>query len=358
VVLFATCADGDDEPSEIIIPISIAGKVALDGNGQAGAMVSVDNTINFSTVTDSNGDFVFHGVNPGSHLIEIKKVFPAAEFATQLDLFSRKVISVEADEDTTLETVNLMKPPVLDSTVTSAHAVAIKWTAANDPEFRSYQVLMSTSSDISEENRQLIYTSTVSSDTVFVATGLTEYTFYYFKVIQMGGPASESESNTLEVRTKTVQLIRNNSFERLYSNGYPYDWNLYYNPATSIAVDKTTAFSGSNSLKFSHPVSQGCYEMIALHVFNVDDVVLGYNYKLTFRYKSDFTYNGEANINLEYGANVYTKEISFNSSSGWQQFEIEFPMVTRYAFTVEVAIHFCVPVNGNWWIDDVTLAAD
>jgi hypothetical protein len=73
---------------------------------------------------------------------------------------------------------------------------------------------------------------------------------------------------------------------------------------------------------------------------------------------ADFTYNGEANINLEYGASVYTKEISFNSSSGWQQFEIEFPMVTRYAFTVEVAIHFCVPVNGNWWIDDVTLAAN
>lgn len=352
IVLFG-CNEEDDGL------FSIHGTVVMDGNPLAGSTVTVDEKANFSDETDATGAFSIRGLAAGDHLVVITKTFQPEVFGTETSLTAEKHIDIGLNEDIDLGEIDLPKPTVLVALSPLTHSSAtLRWHSTPHEEFRLYIIYRHTSADFSDETATKIYAAASRLDTMFTDNTLTAKTTYYYRLYTMFGPGTRTLSNTLSITTENVQALKNGSFETVQSNGVPQDWQLYKNVTTELEVDRTTASAGANSLKFTHTLTDGCYELLFRQRINRALLEPGGRYKLRFKYRSNFTGDENVMVIKGFGSEWLPDyfPISFEASAGWKDFEAELVIPESLgANDMDLTIDFCIPRDALWWLDELSL---
>ena len=129
---------------------SINGIVEMNGAPLSGVLVSVDNKFNWSKETGTDGAFTLANIPKGEHQLFLTKTFEAGEFGTETALTSLQTLDLAVNENISIGTIDMAQPQVLFTPENVTHAsVQLKWSVADEPDFRMYTIYRHTSSDVS-----------------------------------------------------------------------------------------------------------------------------------------------------------------------------------------------------------------
>ncbi len=195
---------------------SVSGNVLVADLSIEGAVVTVDNSLNWETTTDRNGNYSINGITPGTHTLTIKYTTNSnLKIASNND---HGYVEISRDisvfEDLVIENIKLPKPikvfPISDSTESS---MTIVWSSTDASDFREYKVFRHNSSGLDESTGELVHVSTSKNDTVFVDHGLSPLSIYYYRVYLMNEYGKLGGSNIVSSHTLEKNYIVNGDFE-------------------------------------------------------------------------------------------------------------------------------------------------
>ncbi len=156
-------------------------------------------------------------------------------------------------------------------------------------------------------------------------------------------------------------IILNGDFEDL-ENNLPSNWdivdNKLGNPDNSILIDSLSIDTAGVSLKFHHAEDNGCWEMWIDQSIDKSKLSANTTYKLTLDYMSDFNHDDDFSIRLRNSTvNLsFYPPIEFVDDSNWHQLSYEFTTPSDIGNNdLDFKLHFCIPVIGDWWIDNINL---
>jgi hypothetical protein len=206
---------------------SVSGQILLDDVPVSNATVTIDNSLNWSTSTDKNGNYIIKNVNSGKHNIVIRystknisKINTNADQnfipASNNDSISYVEINKEISvyQDLILASLKLPKPVImLPISSTTESSIVIKWSATDAEDFREYKLFRHLTSGLDETTGELVHVSTSRNDTVFTDTKLTPLTNYYYRVYIMNDYGKLGGSNIVSSQTLVKNYIINGDFE-------------------------------------------------------------------------------------------------------------------------------------------------
>lgn len=338
--------------------------ISSNGEPVAGAKVTIDDKFNLEAESDTEGNFKITGVAKGAHFLAIEKNYPIGQDVT-VQPFFKKVMDVLVDKNVLLNDLTIPDPVVLEATSVSHAAAQLKWSFDN-PEFRGFKVYRHPVEDVNEATGALVFSSSLIADTVYTDKGLLPEAQYFYRVYTHLGANELGASNIISITTTAEpvtfeQVILNGSFEDISpSDGNPLYWQLIHQANTSnsnVVPDNTVSSGGNYSLKFSHGITGSCWEVFIRQNIKRQLLQAGKTYKMTFKYKADFTDNRPFSIWLKNGTlNLNMPYQGIFENNVWKDFLLEFTLPSNIGTAdVQLTLHFCIPVTGSWWVDDVEL---
>lgn len=216
LIIPISCSDKTSDPSG---SYNVVGSVYYNDLPIANATVSIDNMLNWTTQTNSQGNFEISGVSNGIHSLK-------ASYYLEDNSFSERTMDIAVYDNVELNTVVLPKavelfPP--DSV--TYNSISMKWSQSTADDFREYKVYRHHTSGLDETTGELVHVSTFRSDTLFTDTGLSSLFTYYYRVYIMNEYGRLGGSNIVSATTENYEVIQNGSFEIIdQSVNFPESW--------------------------------------------------------------------------------------------------------------------------------------
>jgi len=269
----------------------VDGIVYQNGEPVNNAKVTIDNTINYTTYTNQNGEFIIENVNEGAHSIEIYK-----ESQNDTNSYTMRTYDTSINSNTTLNNLELPTPVILlNPEQLSANSITLNWNPTDASDFREYKVYKHSSSGLDQNTGELIHVSTELNSTSFVYEGSTSMETYYFRVFIMNDFGLLAGSNIVSITTANLNIFPDGGFEQNDTQNF---WTLSgFNSTWNI--DSTIKHDGSNSLHISiDPNSLSSHGKIEHLQFN--NLTTGVQYKFSFWYRFDGINNDCSDIQVDF----------------------------------------------------------
>lgn len=200
---------------------SIRGVLFVQDEPLSNANVQIDENLNWKTTTDEFGEFEVQGVTDGEHILRASKV-------EDNDQIVSIESSVNINQSTTdLGEIRLPLPPFMydiDSVNTTHEKVPLRWSLANDPEFREYKVYRRDNPGLDEDTGELIFVSTSREDTTFIDTPSSSGITYYYRVYVLSAFGKLGGSNLVNIKVPSKNLIQNPGLEESSDGIRPDIW--------------------------------------------------------------------------------------------------------------------------------------
>lgn len=140
-LIFLGCIANSNEPSE---NYSVSGNLIYEGAPLPNATISLDNRVDLTAQSNSNGEFSIKNVPRGDYTITAEKSNPDGSFL-------EKSSEISVTQDITIESFILPKGvKLLDPTEINATSMQLIWNATNANDFREYKLYKHTSSGLDE----------------------------------------------------------------------------------------------------------------------------------------------------------------------------------------------------------------
>jgi len=174
-VIFS-CKKNNTDPTK---SYSVSGKIISDSKPIENATVSLNDKINFTTQSNSEGDFIINDVPEGEYTLNIEKTQPDGSYI-------KKSSDISVLNNINFESLLLPKGVKLsnpfDVTSTTMH---LSWSPTDANDFREYKLYSHTTSGLDENTGTLVHVATAINDTQFTVTNLNPLTDYFFRVYIM-----------------------------------------------------------------------------------------------------------------------------------------------------------------------------
>jgi hypothetical protein len=314
-----------------------------------GAKVQIDDSYNFSSITDSNGSFEINDVSKGEHQIQVTKDYDSS--------FVERSYTITVETDLILEAMRLPSALILlnediRQTLTS-DMIDLNWSQSDAEDFREYKIYRHTSSGLDESTGELIHVSTFRGDTVFTDS-IPHFSTYYYRLYQMNEYGRLGGSNIVKVSSeeyKNIPLVYLNEINLRYLNQGETLW-LYF-PVVSGEIYKITWDHIEWEIDF--PTDLSCFrEDKTTHYFE-NEVILPH-------------LSGPKTILAEANENVYLKiKSQVPGSNGIFRIQIDnlsykdalqINLDTEYDISVDVGesklIYFVVDANSKYEINSIS----
>lgn len=243
--LFLKCNKNTTEPQD---GFTIQGTILYKNSTLANASVTINNDVNFTTISDVSGNFVISNVPAGEHTLKMSKSFADGTFVEREN-------NLLVDADIILNSLKLPKAIFLnDPFSVTSKSISLSWSATDADDFREYKIFRHINSGLDEATGELIHISTSVQDTIFTDTGLNALSDYYYRTYVMNDFGRLGGSNIVSVSTLNRNLFPDGGFEE--SSVLSDNWTVNFLPASSSAqIDDSLSYEGNNSLHLILPVS-------------------------------------------------------------------------------------------------------
>lgn len=277
------------------------------------------------------------------------------KYYLHLFFIASAIMLISCNEDNLPNNVTL-NPLTEDST-----GVTLSWSESNDNSFVAYNIYRNTTSGI-DNNSNLIHVETSQSTTTFKDSMVDPLQKYFYRVYVVNDDGISTGSNIESIFTTLngENIVNNSSFENT-SAGSLDDWNLEENlmgdSSNFIIVDNTTSSDGSQSLKFHHDESTGCWEMWIYQYISIADLTSEATYRFSIDYKSNTAFTSQSGMGLRIfnsEFNIQVPMATFNGDGSWHTYTDEFTLPANISgASPQLMIHFCNQGIVDWWIDNI-----
>ncbi len=195
LVLFFGCEKNSVNPDGEFF--TVEGKVLNSAGPVENATVKIDNALNWTTKTSSDGSFTIKDVTKGSHELSIKQQSDNGQFSIRNE-------NIEVNKDLLLEALLLPKPVHLEEAVIdqelTVNKINLVWTRSTASDFREYKIYKHTTSGLDETTGELIHVATTALDTSFVDS-MSHSSRFFYRVFVLNEYGQIGGSNIIEVKT-------------------------------------------------------------------------------------------------------------------------------------------------------------
>ncbi len=226
-------------------------------------------------------------------------------------------------------------------------SVDLSWTESSLGNFDRYEVYRSTSANVTTAN-DLIFSSTTSTDTSFIDTGLSIGAAYYYRVFVFNSRNVATPSNERSTTTVPLPMPLVDPMENLDNWDATGTWG----------PDGTSPYGGSFSLNDSpgdvSPLSSNTYILTAVNLTGSTWPVLRFWDRFAFADTGDWGYL-EVSTNGSTWYRIYT---TTNTRTAWAEQGID---LSQWKTADNLRIRFTVATNGSgsddgWYLDDLSIA--
>ncbi len=237
-------------PQDPIGTLKVKGKVLLNGEPIQGALVAIDEVLNWKSTTSSDGSFEINGVSNGNHIISAKKELEEGKLVFQ----SASIVTENPEND--IGTLDLPFPihmqPINNVQV---EAVPLSWDRITGGNLMEYKIYRKDSPGLDETTGQLIYSTSNIDETSYTDTDFRTGRTYYYRVFAYLESGRYTGSNIVSTTIPEVNIVLNADFEESAAGTLPDNWDqtLSGNPQFDyFDVSSENVISGSYSLKVSY----------------------------------------------------------------------------------------------------------
>ncbi|MCZ6803486.1 MAG: hypothetical protein O7D86_06025 [Proteobacteria bacterium] len=187
----------------------LIGTLTMNGIPVAGASIQIDNILNWKATTDESGYFEIKNITLGEHTFKAYKQSGQNSYAQQ-----ESQVYINNGTNNFGE-VRLPIPPKMyeiDTLTVTSNSVMLNWTPSYDPEFREYKIYRKYDPGIDESTGELIFVSTVPTDTSFNDTRFTSGFKNYYRAYVLSAFGKLGGSNVISVSTPEINYLPNGDF--------------------------------------------------------------------------------------------------------------------------------------------------
>jgi len=341
LILLTGCKNNSTDPSG---SYSVSGKVYNNGQPLPDATISLDKKANYTSQTNSAGEFTIKNVPKGDYSLDVEKTNADGSFLS-------KTSSIAVANDVYLASILLPKGvTILAPTNITSNSFHLAWTATDANDFREYKLYRAATSGLDETTGTLVHVSTVINDTEFTDNSLNPLSNYYYRVYIMNDYGRLGGSNIVTSLTLTKNIIQNGSLE-LTSSNFPDNWLTYQDMPVNFVVDDLVAQDGNKSIRVDLNPEDGAanFGWFFYQMIDPAQVEQGKSYKISFWYKTDTL---DANQSVSFR---FTKDDKFwpvilnvpyfvqgpRTPGGWEYFSMNLTIpvesVSNYFFELNIS---------------------
>lgn len=352
---FLSCSEDSTTPEKNVFTVS--GYLMYDDKPLSSATISLDEKINYTTTSESDGSFKIADVPKGEYNLKIEKTFDNGSFLS-------KSTNLEVNDDVILDQFKLPLGVFLyDATNIIYSQATITWSATEANDFREYKLFRNLTSGLDENTGTLVHVSTSINDTTYIDNSLDPLTEYYYRVYLMNDYGKLGGSNIIKLTTENTSLILNGDFEEIGQDSLPTFWNFRSNEEIFKVISDGQAHSGKNYLlinpmKYVYDLSWGSLQ----YCVSYNNLLPSTEYILSFWYYVEDLV-GKSTLFVEFNPEqeIFLWDSITNEQEGqWLKYERKFTVPADisedYYLRFEVQVN--IPYNQESYkirIDDVSL---
>jgi hypothetical protein len=344
--LMMSCKEEVTNPNS---KFTVSGKAIYNDNPLAGAEVSLNKTLNYSTTTDSEGNFEITNVPSGNYNLTISKNFSDGKFTEISE-------DIAVTDNLNLSELKLPKAVLLyPITEITSSSVKLTWTPTDASDFREYKIYRHTTPGLDETTGTLIYVATSINDTSFIDSELFESTTYYYRIYVMNDFGRLGGSNINSAKTLFKNLIKNGDFESFNSSSEPTDWLLENDVWFVSNQNYQSGAYGLRGERNSYLVELGPGASLRQFI-PYPSIVPGKQYTFSYNYYvEDLAGNSTLKVaigtSVQSGYDIYYYFIDGTNSNGWEtkSFTFTAPVLTE-DLVVSCYVEVNIPYNNEPWL--------
>ena len=352
---------------------NVSGNLVQNGKPVPSATVSLSKKIEYTTQSDTNGNFSISNVANGEYNLTVDKANADGSFLSR-----NSNISVSGDVH--IESLILPKAIFLRAPIgITSSTMTIAWNSTDANDFREYKLYRNLSSGLDENTGTLAHVSTAINDTQFVDGALNPLTTYYYRVYVMNEFGRVGGSNIVNSKTLDSNLIVNGSFEDINrAINFPNQWKVLYSSssANKFSVDTLNFIDGNKSINCRLEVGDKGNNWFLYAVLDPSKFEVGKRYEFSFWYKADTLeqwnnarcyfgtdFNNLGNTSLFILNDFFNATQSPSSPINWTKYTYDFtvPSGTPSNYYLMFAIDRIAPSNyqfnlsANLWLDNLKI---
>ena len=348
IITLYMCSDNSTTPDNGFY--TVQGFVSNSQGIVAKALVVIDNSANWSTLTDNEGYFEFSDVPEGSHTLTMQKINDDGGFTeTEQNLI--------VNADVLLDALKLPKPlSIHEPTEITSSSIKLVWDKSDALDFYEYKLYRHEAQGLDETTGELIFVSIARSDTTFIDENLFSNKNYFYRVYQMNDIGRLGGSNIVSATTVLENLIPDGGFEEL-DNLEKYWFTSSGDTNNVLEITDSIKFSGYTSL---HASFNGTYPHPRMELDQILNIAPNTQYEISIAIKVDGNRQNTDDffLNLKQGSDyipVYfmipiTDAMTAYVNSEWSTYTKRFTTLDNNQ--LKVTFDF---FNNNVWIDDFSI---
>lgn len=282
----------------------VSGYLYIKNKPVSNATVVLNDMIQYSTKTNSQGYFKIENISAGPYQLKAAKISADSSFVV-------KSYNIDVNSNINLDSIILPNPVTIENCILDSanNKVTIAWSKSYAKDFREYKVYSHTTSGLDEITGTLEHVATDVNDTT-ITLQIPNGTKLFFRVFVLNEFGRLGGSNIKFVTGVNINLLTGGNFENrsLFNSFWSTDGNIF--------IIDSIAKAGSNCLlfnsKFDIVNNQWNQNWIISQQFLVDKNV---QYELSFWYKA------RGLVHMMYPLNfLYTQD---NQNYLWTNFTAE-----------------------------------
>jgi hypothetical protein len=250
IITFQACKSSQAPVApEPVGDLKVKGKVSLNGEPVQGALVAIDDVVNWKTTSGSDGSFEINGVSNGSHTISAKKELDEGKIVFQ----SRPIVTENPENDIGILDLptSLNLQPISNA---QPDQIPLTWDKVSSG-LTAYKIYRKDAPGVDETTGELIYTTANLDENTFVDTQFRTGRTYYYRVYAYLENGRYAGSNIVTTAVPEVNIVVNGDFELSTTGILPDNWDQTLSGSPEFnyfEVSSDNVISGTNSLKVTY----------------------------------------------------------------------------------------------------------
>jgi len=212
-----SCKETDDGLHSVSGFLYIKNKPVID------ATVSLDEMIQYSTKTNSQGYFKIDNISTGQYQLKAAKISADSSFVI-------KSYDIDVNTNINLDSIILPNPVAIENCTldSSTNKVTIAWSKSSAKDFREYKVYSHPTSGLDETTGTLEHVATDVNDTTLTLQ-ISNGTKLFYRVFVLNEFGRLGGSNIKFVTGVNINLLTGGDFENssLFSSFWSTDGNIF-----------------------------------------------------------------------------------------------------------------------------------